>query len=98
MVMSVAMEIASYEKWVTWFVSKHDRWRRCGGGGRQQSGGTEVSADGRMAQAEWKETRPDTRTMSDDTNSGSGSEVCVETVFSWTRMSHSAMSPHQWCV
>lgn len=31
MAMSVAMAIARKEKWVTWFVSKHDRWRRGGG-------------------------------------------------------------------
>lgn len=36
MVMSVAMEIVSKEKWVTWLVSKHDRWRR--GGGRWGGG------------------------------------------------------------
>lgn len=50
-----------------------------------------------MAQVEWKEMHPDTRTMSDDMNSSCGSNVSAETIASGTRLSHSAMSLHH-CV
>lgn len=69
--MSVAMAITSKEKWVTWFVSKHVE-----GGWR-----VAVGADSRVAQVEWKGTRPDTRAMSVDINTSSGSDVSVTGVF-----------------
>lgn len=49
----VAMAIASKEKWVTWFVSKDEGWRRGGGGMEGRRGACARSSQQTAARRRW---------------------------------------------